>query len=58
MEQRSKDIAELLAKRAMQPDKEIDLADYRRLSLMAFACMLRELDSISYSLRSHRRDGV
>lgn len=53
-EQKSKDIAELLAKRAADPQKQIELADYRRLTLMAFACMVRELDSISYSLRQMR----
>lgn len=52
-EQSSKEIAEELALRARQP-QEISASEYRRLFIKGLAALLREQDSISYSLRRGR----
>lgn len=53
MEESSKEIAKELALRARQP-QEITATEYRRLFIRGLAALLREVDSISYSLRKGR----
>jgi hypothetical protein len=47
---KSKEIAEYLARRAQQ-DQEISVAEFRRLFLMGLGALLREADSISYTIK-------
>lgn len=48
--EKSRDVAELLINRSKE-NEEIDVKLFRRLFLLGLGCMVRELDSISYSLR-------
>lgn len=50
--EKSKDVAEYLALRANQ-DQPITVEEFRRLFLKGLAALVREADSISYTLKKY-----